>query len=215
MQSLVFGLEVIVTYDIPEVLLPEIGHGVVDPPNIKTVDDHDEWANGFHVMLDTEELLTVRWDQVRARGRETYRPLGPQKRKIKSGLMDGEFGLTVSTATKKINHMKLFNWKRLGLGIAAVWIIVLVAAFGATIYREIDGPSVRSTMAENVELTKEIVKLTSVLEKSIDDHSLTAYNRDSINAKLIETEQRISEATKQLDRFKASWPIIWLSVGVR
>ncbi len=32
---MVFGLEVIVTYDVPEVLLPEIGHGAVDPPYIK------------------------------------------------------------------------------------------------------------------------------------------------------------------------------------
>ena len=30
----------------------------------RTVDYPDEWANGFHVMLDTEELVTVRWDQV-------------------------------------------------------------------------------------------------------------------------------------------------------
>ena len=30
----------------------------------KTVDYPDEWANGYHVMLDTEELVTVRWDQV-------------------------------------------------------------------------------------------------------------------------------------------------------
>ena len=30
----------------------------------KTVDYPDEWANGYHVMLDTKELVTVRWDQV-------------------------------------------------------------------------------------------------------------------------------------------------------
>jgi ribosomal protein L24 len=32
----------------------------------KTVDYPDEWANGYHVMLDTEKLVTVRWDQVEA-----------------------------------------------------------------------------------------------------------------------------------------------------
>ena len=31
----------------------------------RTVDYPDEWANGYHVMLDTEEVVTVRWDQVR------------------------------------------------------------------------------------------------------------------------------------------------------
>ena len=30
----------------------------------KTVDYPDEWANGFHVMLDTGKLVTVRCDQV-------------------------------------------------------------------------------------------------------------------------------------------------------
>ena len=32
----------------------------------KTVDYPDEWANGYHVMLDSKELVTVRWDQVEA-----------------------------------------------------------------------------------------------------------------------------------------------------
>ena len=30
----------------------------------RTVDYPDEWSNGYHVMLDAEELVTVRWDQV-------------------------------------------------------------------------------------------------------------------------------------------------------
>ena len=33
----------------------------------KTVDYPEEWANGYHVMLDTEELVTVRWDQIKNR----------------------------------------------------------------------------------------------------------------------------------------------------
>ena len=32
----------------------------------KTMDYPDEWANGYHVMLDADELVTVRWDQVAA-----------------------------------------------------------------------------------------------------------------------------------------------------
>ena len=34
----------------------------------KTVDYPDEWADGYHVMLDNEELVTVRWDQVESVG---------------------------------------------------------------------------------------------------------------------------------------------------
>ena len=33
-----------------------------------TVEYPDELANGYHVMLDTEELVTVRWDQAEAPG---------------------------------------------------------------------------------------------------------------------------------------------------
>ena len=32
----------------------------------RTVDYPDELANGHHIMLDTEELVTVRFDQVEA-----------------------------------------------------------------------------------------------------------------------------------------------------
>jgi len=30
----------------------------------RNVDYPEEWANGYHIMLDTEELVTVRCDQV-------------------------------------------------------------------------------------------------------------------------------------------------------
>ena len=31
---------------------------------LKAANYPDEWANGYHVMLDTEELVTERWGQV-------------------------------------------------------------------------------------------------------------------------------------------------------
>ena len=30
----------------------------------KSVDYPDEWGNGYHVMLDSGRLVTVRWEQV-------------------------------------------------------------------------------------------------------------------------------------------------------
>ena len=30
----------------------------------RTVDYPEEWANGFHVLLDIQNLVTVRWGQV-------------------------------------------------------------------------------------------------------------------------------------------------------
>ena len=42
----------------------------------KTVDYPEELANGYHIMLDTEKLVTVRWDQVEpAPGRRQTRTI--------------------------------------------------------------------------------------------------------------------------------------------
>ncbi len=38
----------------------------------RTVDYTDEWANGFPIMLDTEVLVTVRWEQVESLKRRSY-----------------------------------------------------------------------------------------------------------------------------------------------
>ena len=42
------------------------GHSGTIEANVyqKTVDYPDEWANGHHVMLDIEELVTFWWEQV-------------------------------------------------------------------------------------------------------------------------------------------------------
>ena len=43
-----------------------VGHLGTVESNVhqKAVDYPDELNNSFHLMLDTEELITVRWDQV-------------------------------------------------------------------------------------------------------------------------------------------------------
>jgi ribosomal protein L24 len=42
------------------------GHNGTVEANVyqRTVDHPDEWANGYHVILDTAELVTVRSDRV-------------------------------------------------------------------------------------------------------------------------------------------------------
>ncbi len=43
-----------------------VGHTGTVESNVyqRTVDYPDEWQNGYLVMLDTEKLVTVRWEQV-------------------------------------------------------------------------------------------------------------------------------------------------------
>ena len=48
----------------------------------KTVDYPEEWANGYHVMLDTVELVTVRWDQVEAEPPAGHFPEPPLHQKV-------------------------------------------------------------------------------------------------------------------------------------
>ena len=49
------------------------GHSGTVESNVfqRTVDYPDEIDNGFHVMLDAGELVTVRWEQVEAIARST------------------------------------------------------------------------------------------------------------------------------------------------
>ena len=43
----------------------------------RTVDHPGEWANGFHIMLDTEKLVTVRWDRLEVQRGPESGSLGP------------------------------------------------------------------------------------------------------------------------------------------
>ena len=54
----------------------------------------------------------------------------------------------------------------MGIVLASLRLIVLIAAVAGTIYREIDGPSIRSTVAEKVILTDEISSLNTDLDSA-------------------------------------------------
>jgi len=49
--------------------------------------------------------------------------------------------------------VKLLHLKEVGIALAGLWVIVFIAAASATIYQEFDGPTVRSKIAENLELS--------------------------------------------------------------
>lgn len=68
------------------------------------------------------------------------------------------------TDSRHIGYFKTLRLKQVGLALAALWIVVLVAALSATIYREIDGPSVRSTITENLQFSS----TNSTLNKKLD-----------------------------------------------
>lgn len=71
-----------------------VGHRGTIEANVyqRTVDYPDEWANGYHGMLDTERLVTVRWgsggsdeDVIHS----STRLLRPHKRQLLAGRRTG------------------------------------------------------------------------------------------------------------------------------
>ena len=117
------------------------------------------------------------------------------------------FGLTLVQHPHSIYYMKSFTWHRLGVGIVAVWLIVLVATIGATAYREIDGPTVRSVTAENIELSQRLERVSKQLDSTLA--SLSVAERQ-----LTETEMRYYQVADQLDLVKAWWTVGALSVDI-
>ena len=69
------------------------------------------------------------------------------------------------------------------MGIQIVWVVVLIAAMGAMIYREIDGPTVRSVVAEQMELTKR-------LDEALASLAATETARDRLSVELGVCEMR-------------------------
>ena len=60
----------------------------------------------------------------------------------------------MTTDSRRIDYVKVLRLKQVGIALAGLWVVVFIAAIAATIYREFDGPTVRSTTAENMELSQ-------------------------------------------------------------
>ncbi len=114
-----------------------------------------------------------------------------------------------------IDYIRVLHLKKVGLVLASLWVIALIGAVSATIYREIDGRTVRSTVSENLNLAA----TNSALNESLDSArnanvdalgqlSSAQNNIDQLNADLQESQARYAEITKQLDSYLTSVPLI-------
>lgn len=100
---------------------------------------------------------------------------------------------------RNINYIKALHVKQIGIALASIWVIVLIAAVGATIYREIDGPTIRTTIAESVNVASINAQLSSSntsLTKELD--SATSSNI-VYQAALDDAKERIDRLTSALD----------------
>ena len=109
----------------------------------------------------------------------------------------------MQTDARNLDYVKSLRLKWVGIALAGVWAIVLVAAVAATIYREIDGPTVRSTISENLELSSINSSLNNDLNSAHDatqaakeaEQTILRLKLDLLNSKQYEaTLQRRLEA---------------------
>ena len=75
----------------------------------------------------------------------------------------------------------MLHLKKAGLALASLWVIILIGAVSATIYREIDGPTVRATTFENLNLSNANSSLNSDLNAA--QTTIERLNIDQANLK--------------------------------
>ena len=59
----------------------------------------------------------------------------------------------MTSNTNSTDFVKMLHLKKVGLALASLWVIILIGAVSATIYREFDGPTVRAATFENLNLS--------------------------------------------------------------
>ena len=118
------------------------------------------------------------------------------------------------TDTRSKDLVKMFHLKKVGLALASLWVIVLVAAGAATIYREFDGQTVRTVTAQNIDLSTSISSINMNLDAvQIDNAQLTS--------NLVNSQIELTALKKQLGSYITSLPLketapkAPLSIGIR
>ena len=108
----------------------------------------------------------------------------------------------------------MLHLKKVGLALASVWVIVLIAAVAATIYREFEGPTVRIVTARNIDLSTANSSLNTNLDAVQVDNAQLASN-------LANSQIELAALKKQLGYYIASIPLkevapkAPLSIGIR
>lgn len=111
---------------------------------------------------------------------------------------------------KNIDYMKALHIKQIGIALASIWVIVLVAAVAATIYREIDGPTVRSAISENINIASINAQLSSrndSLESTAIRLSDAQDQIRQLNAALESSRQDQAELRKTVELYFSEVPL--------
>lgn len=82
---------------------------------------------------------------------------------------------------KSTDFVKMLHLKKAGLALASLWVIILIGAVSATIYREIDGPTVRATTFENLNLSNANSSLNTDLSSLNSDLNAAQASIERLN----------------------------------
>ena len=106
-----------------------------------------------------------------------------------------------------MDFVKVLRLKPMAVALAGIWVIVLVAAVTGTIYRDIDGPTLRSTLAENMGLTAENSSLSGELSSARHDTEVANEMIDQLEADLIAAQWDHYTLKRQLESYLSSTPL--------
>ena len=122
--------------------------------------------------------------------------------------------IQMSTYLRNIDFVKTLRLKQVGIALASLWLIVLVAAVASTIYREFDGPTVRSTVAENLNLTATNSTLSANLESArkaneVANGTIDRANGtiDQLNADLMVSQSEHANLERWLESYLSLAPL--------
>lgn len=93
--------------------------------------------------------------------------------------------------TRNTSYVQALRLKEMGLFLVGIWLIVLVAGIAASLYREIDGPTIRRLAAKNLDLNSIHTTLTEELRLA------NAANLE-VNAELTHAKERITSLDTRL-----------------
>jgi len=124
----------------------------------------------------------------------------------------------VPTNLRNIDLVKALRLKQVGIALAGVRLIVLIAAVASTIYREFDGPSIRSTMAENAILMSTNSALNEDLDSARDANddalgklSVAQVTIERLNIDLQDSRSDHANLQKRLEPYLTIIPLIRIS----
>ena len=122
--------------------------------------------------------------------------------------------IQMPTYLRNIDFVKTLRLKQVGIALASLWLIVLVAAVASTIYREFDGPTVRSTVAENLNLTATNSTLSVNLESArkaneVANGTIDRANGtiDQLNADLMVSQSEHANLERWLESYLSFAPL--------